>query len=295
MKAPTVVEFFQQFPNDEVCLKHLFDTRFGQDYVCPKCERQSGWFRIEADRAWSCGNCGHHVHPTAGTIFEATRTPLQSWFYAIYLFTVTRHGVSGKELQRQLGVTYKTAWRMGHKIREHMANTDGDFMLSGHVEIDESYFGGKASNMHADKKEVKVKGRGTVGKTVMFGMVERGGNLHTEVVPNARRVTLQPIILDTVEEGSEVSTDEMLTYANLNTKGYIHGAVHHAAGEYVNGDTHTNTIESYWGYLKRSINSTHISVRPKYLQAYSKEFEYRWNRRQKPEMMFSELISSFEA
>ena len=113
MKSLTVQQFFKKFPDDETCLNHLFDVRFGQGHVCPKCNASVKWYRIKAERAYSCGSCGHHLHPTVGTLFEKSRTSLQLWFYAIYLFTTTRHGVSAKELQRQLGVTYKCAWRMG--------------------------------------------------------------------------------------------------------------------------------------------------------------------------------------
>ena len=130
MKPATIQQFFKKFPDDESCLKHLFNVRFGQGYKCPKCHKKAKWYAIKAERAYSCGDCGHHIHPTVGTIFEASSTSLQLWFYAIYLFT-TRSGVSAKELQRQLGVTYKCAWRMGHKIREHMINTDGDDKLEG--------------------------------------------------------------------------------------------------------------------------------------------------------------------
>jgi transposase len=145
-KPLTTAQFFRKFPDDETCLQHLFDVRFGDGFECPKCERASKWFRIKAERAYSCQWCGHHLHPTVGTPFEKTRTSLQLWFYAIHLFTTTRHGVSAKELERQLGVTYKTAWRMAKLIREHMASVDGEQKLGGkgkHVEIDETLVGGK--------------------------------------------------------------------------------------------------------------------------------------------------------
>ena len=136
-KPQSIAQFFKQFPTDEACLQHLFEVRFGEGFACPSCERPSKWFRIKAERAYSCQFCGHHLHPTVGTPFEQTRTPLQLWFYAIYLFTATRHSVPAMELQRQLGVTYKTAWRMAGLIREHI-------VLGGPweaVEIDETYVG----------------------------------------------------------------------------------------------------------------------------------------------------------
>ena len=127
----TVRDFFKQFPDDDACLTHLFKVRYGYDHECPKCETKGKWHRLKNVKAFSCQECGHHIHPMAGTIYEGSTTPLQLWFYAMFLFTKSRNGVSGKELQRQLGVTYKTAWRMGHKIREHMARVDGDAPLGG--------------------------------------------------------------------------------------------------------------------------------------------------------------------
>ena len=173
MKALTVSQFFKRFPDDETCLEHLFNVRYGQHHTCPKCKREAKWYRIKAERAYSCQWCGHHLHPTVGTLFENTRTGLQLWFYAIYLFTTSRHGVPAKELERQLGVTYKTAWRIGHEIRKHMALVDGEDPLSGNVEVDETYVGGKSTG--------GKRGRGAPGKTIVFGMMQRGGDVMTKV------------------------------------------------------------------------------------------------------------------
>ena len=151
MKQTNVRQFFAQFPNDEACLAHLFNVRFGQGHTCPKCEREAKWYRLTNEKAYSCQWCGHHIHPMVGSIFEKSRTPLQLWFYAIFLFPTSRHGVSAKELQRQLGVTYKTAWRMAALIREHMAAIDGDEPLGSDgevVEIDEAYVGGEKKNSY---------------------------------------------------------------------------------------------------------------------------------------------------
>jgi transposase len=180
-KPQTIAAFFRQFPDDETCLQHLFDVRFGQDFSCPRCKRPSKWFRIKAERAFSCQWCGHHLHPTVGTPFAKTRTPLQMWFYAIFLFTTTRNGVAAKELQRQLGVTYKTAWRMADEIRKHMAGVDGDVQIGGPgkvVEADETYIGGEARGAGSGFKK---------NKSVVFGMVERGGDVSQRLF---RRVTL---------------------------------------------------------------------------------------------------------
>lgn len=281
---PTVKTFFKQFPTDTACLEHLFNVRFGQGYECPKCKRSAKWYPLADVRAYSCQWCGNHIHPTVGTLFEDSRTSLQSWFYAMYLFTVTRHGVSAKELQRQLGVTYKTAWRMGHEIRKHMAKVDGDDPLSGLVEVDETMIGGVRPGK---------RGRGAAGKTTVLGMMERDGKVMTKVVPNVRRATLVPEIEKGVAKGAEVHTDELLSYAKLADNGYDHKTVNHSQGQYAVGGIHVNSIEGYWFHLQKAIRGTHIHVSGKHLEKYSKEFEYRFNRRKVPASMLPELLSKF--
>lgn len=290
-KALTTRQFFAKFPNDEACLAHLFEVRFGQSFPCPnpKCGRETKWYRIKAERAFSCQFCGHHLHPTVGTPFEGSRTSLQSWFYAIHLFTTTRHGVSGKELQRQLGVTYKTAWRMANEIRKHMGNVDGDGELGGagvFVEIDETIVGGYQS--HADRDA-----DGT-NKTIVLGMLERGGELVTEVVSSQRRASLLPHIADHVDRDSIVHTDENAAYSPLNSMGYTHFTVNHSLEQYVGprGET-VNSVESFWRHLKKSIEGTHTSVSGKHLGTYAKEFEFRFNRRARPASMLADLLSVF--
>lgn len=282
----TIREFYRQFPNDEACLAHIFDSRFGQGHVCPKCERSARWSRMTAARAYACQWCGHHIHPTAATPFEDTRTPLQLWFYAIYLFTTSRHGVPAKELERQLGVTYKTAWRMADQIRKHIANVDGEWPLLGDVEIDETYVGGTVRGM----------GRRYVGnKAVVFGMLQRGGEVMTKVVEKANRQTVQPIIEENVAPGSNVHTDEHAAYLKLTKAGYNHQTVAHGKKEYVNGECHVNGLENFWKHLKSSITGTHMHVSRKHLPKYAKEFEFRFNRRGRPASMFSSLVSEYPA
>lgn len=291
-KQLTTAQFFRKFPNDEVCLRHLFDVRFGQGFECPSCERPSNWYRIKAERAYSCQWCGHHLHPTVGTPFEQTRTPLQLWFYAMHLFTTTRHGVSAKELERQLGVTYKTAWRMAKLIRQHMGDVDGSAPIGGEgktVQIDETFVGGRQA--HGTRGGDPAR-----GKAIVFGMMETGGEIVTHVVPNRKVATLYPLITDAVQAGTSIHTDECSTYRNLNARtGYAHNAVNHARGEYVCAQTGAtvNAIENFWRHLKTSIASTHISVSAKYLGIYAGEFEFRFNRRNDPASMFPALVSTF--
>ena len=288
MKQLTNREFFKTFHDDETCLKHIFECRFGQAYPCLKCNKATKWHRIKAERAYSCQYCGHHLHPTVGTPFESSRTPLQLWFYAIYLFTTTRHGVSAKELQRQLGVTYKTAWRMGHEIREHMADIDemdDDEPLNGHVEIDETYIGGKSNK--------RGRPTGKDGKIGVLGMVERNGDVRTEIIYDVKKETILPIVEANVEKGSTISTDQLHAYKSLPKLGYDHGAIKHYAKEWKKGIHCTNSIEGYWRMLKNSISSTHIHVSHKHLNKYLGEFEYRYNSRKSISLMFPQLVSVY--
>lgn len=289
-KPLTITQFFRQFPDDETCLAHLFETRFGQGHVCPSCGRSANWYRIQAERAYSCQWCGYHLHPTVGTPFEQTRTPLQLWFYAIHLFTTTRNGVAAKELERQLGVTYKTAWRMAGLIREHMAKVDdqdGD-RVGGHfhtVECDETLVGGKADGM----------GKGYIAnKTMVMGMLQRGGDVSTHVIKAASSKTLHSLILEHVRAGSTINTDEWNGYRGLDEYGFRHVTVNHRAGEYARSDgAGVNGMESFWSQLKRMINGTHIHVSGKHLWKYAKEAEFRFNRRHNSAAMFPALISTF--
>src|SRR5581483_3904971 len=219
----TVGEFFARFPDEDACLSHIMEVRYGQRHKCAACGAEGTFHKLTDRRAFSCAHCGAHLYPTAGTIFQDTRTPLQVWFYAIYLFVTTRHGVSGKELQRTLGVTYKTAWRMGQQIRVLMAKADGFEKLKGHVEIDEAYIGGR--------RERGGPGAGE-NKTIVLGIVERGGRTVAKAVPNLRTETVRPFVYENIERGSMVSTDESNLYKLLRSKGYEHKAVNHSKYEW---------------------------------------------------------------
>jgi transposase len=221
--AYTFKRFLTEYPDDSACLEKILDIRYGgKEFSCPGCGADSKFSRIAKRRAYACQYCGHHVYPCVGTPFEKSRTPLTSWFFAMYLMTSTRHGVAAKELQRQLGVTYKTAWRIADELRKHMANADDHGPLSGHVEIDETYVGGK-------RKGKRV--RGAAGKTIVFGMVERDGQVRAGPVPNVQRKTLQPVIYNNFQRGSTISTDELKSYALLKKAPYDHGQVNHSAEE----------------------------------------------------------------
>lgn len=250
-------EFFAEFPNDDACLARVMEVRYGLRHVCSHCSKDSTFHKLTDRPAFSCAHCGDHVYPCAGSIFQDSHTSLQSWFYAIYLFIVTRHGVSGKELQRALGVTYKTAWRMGQQIRKLMGSADEFEILKGHVELDEAYIGG-----HRPGK----RGRGAEGKTIVMGMAERGGKIAAQVIPDIKKATLRGVVLDNVEPGSIVSTDELMSYGLLTGDSYKHGMVKHGSKEWSYYDYHhdavhnTNRVESFWRLFKKSVASTHITL-----------------------------------
>jgi len=284
----TVRDFFKQFPSDDACLAHLFNVRYGDNHECPKCETKGKWYRLKGHKAYSCQGCGHHIHPMAGTIYEGSTTPLQLWFYAMFLFTKSRNGVSGKELQRQLGVTYKTAWRMGHKIREHMARVDGDDPLGGSgktVQVDETYIGGH-----------KKGGQGGKGKTVVLAMVEQEGDVATEVIENRGTISIMTEVMDTVLPDTEIHTDELAAYKAIKRvdMNYTHKSVDHSAKQYVGEDGQTtNSAEGFFMHLKRTIKGTHIWVSKKHLGRYLGEAEFIYNRRQNPDRILTDLLYGY--
>jgi transposase len=282
----TFKQFQAQYPDDEACLTKLMEINFGgTEIFCPACGVRAQFHMMSKRRAFACQECGHHVYPAAHTIFHKSRTKLTIWFFVMYLMTSTRHGVAAKEVQRQTGVTYKCAWRMCQELRKLMATADDTGSLHGHVEVDETVIGGTQGR--ADKKA-----RGS-NKTMVMGIVERGGRLRAGPIPDAKNTTLEPIVLANVEIGSRVSTDENRGYRWLSESGYRHETVTHSAGEYVRGDTHTNTLEGHWSLFQRAVRGTHVSISSKHLWKYVAEFSYRRNFRHSHEMMFTRLVASF--
>jgi len=283
-KLPTIRQFLERFPDDDSCLDHLMETRYGKRHACAKCGKEANFHRVKARRCYECDFCGYQVYPTAGTPFENTRTPLTDWFHVMFMFCASRNGVSAKEVQRTIGVTYKTAWRMCNQIRQYMGYVDGDTPLGGPgggvVETDKAFYGGH------DK-------RGQDDKVVMLGMIERGGDVITRIIPDRRENTIIPHLAQWVKTGSRVATDEAKAFMNLGEYGYRHGKVNHAQKQYVSGDVHTNNIEAFWGHVKRSLAGTYVNVSPKWLQTYLWEFEFRQNLRKNPHLMLELLLQAF--
>ena len=289
MDKYTLSDFNREFPDDAACLEFIKNSRWPDGIHCTKCDTVTSHHRIAGRRVYSCALCGSHVSPTAGTIFHKSRTSLRTWFYAMFLMASTRTGISAKQLERETGVTYKTAWRMFTEIRKLMAQEDG-LQLFGDVEVDETYVGGKERNKHASKK--LRAGRGPVGKTTVVGIIEREGPAVVKVQPDSTAPTLTTMIQEHVHPGRAiVFTDEHGGYSRLSSLGYAHWTVQHRARQYVDSRAHTNNIEGFWGNTKRGIDGVHHVVSPKYLQGYLDSYVFRYNHRRDETPMFRTLAA----
>jgi transposase len=284
MAKYTFKTFQAEYPNDAACLAKLMEINYGgTEIVCPGCKQRTSFHPMSKRRAYACQDCGHHVYPAAGTIFHKSRTNLTKWFFAMYLMTSTRHGVAAKEIQRQLGVTYKCAWRMCHELRKLMAAADdkwGGGQMSGHVEIDETFVGGKRKAHDPDNK------------IIVFGMLQRNGRLLAAPIPDVTTYTVEGIINENIKPGTIISTDEHKAYHGLRWA-YKHGTVNHSAKEYVRGIHHVNGLESHWSLFKRAIKGTHVHISAKHSWKYVSEFSYRRNMRHSHWAMFNLLVQAF--
>ncbi len=272
-------EFERQFPDDATCLDWLVKKLYPNGVFCPTCKTITKHHRESGRPSYACQNCGHHEHPMKGTIFEDSATSLKLWFLAIYIMSATRCGISAKQLEREIGVTYKCAWRMFNRIRSLLdENGDSSFKLSGKVESDESLYGGKSENRHLGKRGGHKEHY--KGKTAVLGMVERGGRVVTKVLPTPPTSgDILPHLRANIVPQTMIFTDEARLYDPLSMMGYGHRRVNHSAQVYVDGDAHTNTIEGFWSLTKNGIRGVYHSVSAKYLQMYLNEYAFRFNRR----------------
>ena len=271
----SVVQLFRIFPDEDACYAWLEEARWQDTPVCPHCGGIENIVPDKRERHYRHKNCRKRFTVTTGTCMHATKRPLQDWIYAIYSVLTARKGVSALQLSKELGVQYRTAWHMLHRIREACGR--GDFKLTNVVEVDETYIGGKESNKHESKK--LHAGRGAVGKEAVVGLRERDGKVKAKHVERTNAATLIPMIEDAVEAGATVYTDDAAAYGALPTiiNQYEHDTVAHSKGEYVRGEVHTNGIESVWAVLKRSITGTWHHVSPKHLGRYVNEATFRLN------------------
>jgi transposase len=272
-------EFDRDFPDDDACFEWLTRHLYPEGITCPKCARVTSHYRVKGRTALACQNCGHHEYPLAGTIFQGSSTSLRLWFHGFYLMSQTRCGISAKQLERELGVTYKCAWRMFNKIRSVLAN-DVTTPLAGKVEADETYFNRSRRIANRTGKSGRSPGAQTV-----FGMVERKGRVVARHVPNATVDTLSHEIDLHVLPSSMVYTDMHPSYSRTGDF-YQHRRINHSAGVYVDGDIHTQTIEGFWSTLKGGLRGVYHSVSAKWLQSYLDEYCFRYNHRADEAGMF---------
>lgn len=271
----TISQFKKNFPDDDACLDFLFKARFS-NFKCPKCGK-SKFYRIKNRKCYNCISGDYQIYPLKGTIFSGSSGSLYNWFYALYRFSTAKNGVSAKELQGVLGITYKTAWRIAFLIRSLMSQ-DKD-KLTKEVEIDEFYYGGKKRGIS-----------GTAHKKPVLGMVERKGRIKAKVVDEIWTPVVLKSIVNNVECGTSLITDDASYYPKTKRLGYFHDSVNHSKKEFVRGKIYTNTIEGFWSQMKRSIYGTYHSVSPKHLQSYVDEFAYRYNLRFASVSVFEALL-----
>ncbi|HLW98285.1 MAG TPA: IS1595 family transposase [Candidatus Acidoferrales bacterium] len=289
----TIRDFNRQFPNDNACLEHLKEQRFPDGIAhCDKCGVERKHHRVTGRPAWACDYCGSMISPMEGTIFHKSSTPLKTWYYAMYLMSSTRCGISAKQIQRETGVTYKTAWRMFKQIRSLLSERE-DMQLEGPiVEIDEMYFGGvrkygRGRPMRGDKT-----------KTPVVAIVQRHGKVLAKVVPDVTTSSLMGMVKKHVVPGSVIYTDELSGYDAISkladkdgkSLGYRHRRIKHSDGVYVRGDIHTNSVEGLWSLIKRGIGGVYHSVSPSYLQTYLNEYCFRYNRRFDGNLQFKSVL-----
>jgi transposase len=292
------MEFIREFPNDEACLEWLWRNRYspdGEHAYCPRCETTRRFKRYTGKRqrqVWTCTSCTQQLSPTAGTIFHKSSTSLHLWFYAMWIMTSTRCGVSAKQLERELGVTYKTAWRMFNLIRNRLMAQDYQGPLGGEVEADETWIGGKMRE--SERRQIAASKANRIGpyvkkREVTFAMVERGGKVRALHVRSRYGYTLRSNIREHVLPDSMVYTDDYGGYNGLDRK-YRHQRINHTERVYVSGQVHTQTIEGFFSLVKNGIRGVYHSVSAKWLQGYLNEYAWRYNHRDDGEAMFKTLL-----
>ena len=282
----TYADFLKRFSTEDKCLDEIKNLCYPEGITCPKCKKVTNFYKLKGRKAYSCEFCRTQIYPLKGSIFEKTTTPLQYWLYVMYSMIQSKSGMSAKQIQRELGVTYKTAWRMAHQIRKLMDENDGT-TLGGDVEIDETYIGGKPR-----KHEF---GEGVKDKEAVMGMVERNGKVVMEHLKEGtgKWALLEPIA-DHVKKDARIFTDENPGYYQLQKLGYNHYVVNHKKN-YRIGEIYTQNAENLWSHLKRGIYGTYRHVSPQHLQDYVNEFGYRYNHRKEKGKMFNGLLSQLSS
>ncbi len=284
-----LMKLMEQFGTDEKCRMLLEKLRWPDGVVCIRCQSDK-ISRIYKRNQFACDSCQYHFSVTAGTIFHDSHLPLPKWFAAVYLMSEAKKGISANQLKRTLGVAYQTAWHLCHRIRAAVKDADTS-LLSGIVEVDETYIGGKAKNMHRDVRERKIRGRGAVGKAMVLGAIQRGGGVRLSVEKRNDRETLHKFIKAALDDSTEcIMTDTLPAYEGIADENTRHETVNHSLDEYVRGACHTNGVENVWSLFKRSIVGSYHQISEKHLDRYLDEFEFRFNNRNNPYLFRDTLL-----
>lgn len=273
----SLIDLTKHFPDEKTCRFHLEQMRWNDDIICVHCGSSRKIYRINDSKLYKCADCTKQFTVRVGTIFEDSALPLQKWFMAIYLIMAHKKGISSIQLSKDIGVTQKTAWFMLHRIRYAVRTKSFDKPLTGTVEADETLIGGKEQNKHFDKRTPHAQGRNSEAKTPVFGMKQRGGIVKAQTVDRTDTITLQTIMREQISKMANIVTDEYISYKECDDYFKTHKKVNHSAKEYVRGNVHTNSIESFWAILKRGIFGIYHHVDRKHLDKYIDEFEFRFN------------------
>ena len=275
-KPSTLLEAVKTYANADAALIEAVDSRWPKGVLCPHCGGDKSMF-LKTRRIWKCSKCRKQFSIKAGTVFEDSPIGLDKWLPAVWMIAGAKNGISSWELHRAIGVTQKTAWFMLHRIRLAMQDEKHGGKLGGEVEVDETFIGGKARNMHASERAEKIKGRGPDGKAIVAAVLERGGKVRARVVETRRKPELQALVRDNVEAGANLYSDALKSYEGLDE--FTHQVIDHAVA-YVDGQVHTNGMENFWSLLKRGLKGTYISVEPFHLFRYVDEQAFLYNNRQ---------------